>query len=82
MSKLIILHEEGEDGNSMPNLEIPVQAVSKAVSNLVRLVLASSEIGIIVLILFILNALNLISNVGTFKHSIMIITGYRRVKLN
>ena len=51
MSKLIILHEEGEDGNSMPNLEIPVQAVSKAVSNLVRLVLASSEIGIIVLIL-------------------------------
>ena len=36
MSKLIILHEEGEDGNSMPNLEAPVVAVSKAVSNLVR----------------------------------------------
>ena len=36
VSKLIILHEEGEDGNSMPNLEAPVVAVSKAVSNLVR----------------------------------------------
>ena len=33
---MIILHEEGEDGNSMPNLEAPVVAVSKAVSNLVR----------------------------------------------
>ena len=38
VSKLIILHEEGEDGNSMPNLEAPVVAVSKAVSNLVRFV--------------------------------------------
>ena len=37
MSKLIILHEEGEDGNSMPDLEVPVQAVSEAVANLVRL---------------------------------------------
>ena len=36
MSKLIILHEEGEDGNSMPDLQTPVQAVSKAVANLVR----------------------------------------------
>lgn len=36
VSKLIILHEEGEDGNAMPDLERPVQAVSKAVSNLVR----------------------------------------------
>ena len=36
VSKLIILHEEGEDGNSMPDLEAPVVAVSKAVSNLVR----------------------------------------------
>ena len=36
VSKLIILHEEGEDGNAMPNLERPVQAVSKAVENLVR----------------------------------------------
>ena len=36
VSKLIILHEEGEDGNAMPNLERPVQAVSKAVDNLCR----------------------------------------------
>jgi len=36
VSKLIILHEEGEDGNSMPDLEAPVVAVSKAVNNLVR----------------------------------------------
>ena len=36
VSKLIILHEEGEDGNAMPDLERPVQAVSKAVTNLVR----------------------------------------------
>ena len=66
MSKLIILHEEGEDGNSMPNLEIPVQAVSKAVSNLVRLVLAPKDRN------YCLDIVNLeclisISNVGTFK---------------
>jgi len=36
VSKLIILHEEGEDGNAMPDLEVPVVAVSKAVANLVR----------------------------------------------
>ena len=36
VSKLIILHEEGEDGNAMPDLERPVQAVSKAVANLAR----------------------------------------------
>ena len=36
VSKLIILHEEGEDGNAMPDLERPVEAVSKAVQNLVR----------------------------------------------
>ena len=36
VSKLIILHEEGEDGNAMPDLERPVEAVSKAVRNLVR----------------------------------------------
>ena len=36
VSKLIILHEEGEDGNAMPDLERPVHAVSKAVANLVR----------------------------------------------
>ncbi|XP_071749315.1 vinculin isoform X2 [Lepeophtheirus salmonis] len=36
VSKLIILHEEGEDGNAMPDLEKPVQAVSDAVANLTR----------------------------------------------
>jgi len=36
VSKLIILHEEGEDGNSMPDLEAPVVAVSRAVNNLAR----------------------------------------------
>ena len=36
VSKLIILHEEGEDGNAMPDLEVPVVAVSNAVANLVR----------------------------------------------
>ena len=38
---MIILHEEGEDGNSMPDLQTPVQAVSKAVANLVRWELAN-----------------------------------------
>lgn len=32
----MILHEEAEDGNAMPDLERPVQAVSKAVANLVK----------------------------------------------
>jgi len=36
VSKLIILHEEGEDGNPMPDLAQPVSAVSKAVDNLTR----------------------------------------------
>jgi hypothetical protein len=36
VSKLIILHEEGEDGNAMPDLERPVSAVGAAVNNLVR----------------------------------------------
>ena len=36
VSRLVILHEEAEDGNAMPNLERPVQAVSRAVSNLVK----------------------------------------------
>lgn len=36
MSRLVILHEEAEDGNAMPNLSLPVQAVSKAVANLVK----------------------------------------------
>ena len=46
VSKLIILHEEGEDGNAMPDLERPVQAVSKAVTNLIRVgkdTIASSQ---------------------------------------
>jgi vinculin len=33
---LVILHEEAEDGNAMPDLERPVQAVSRAVANLVK----------------------------------------------
>lgn len=36
MSRLVILHEEAEDGNAMPDLEKPVQAVSRAVTNLVK----------------------------------------------
>ena len=44
VSKLIILHEEGEDGNSMPDLEAPVVAVSRAVSNLVRWISVSVSV--------------------------------------
>ncbi|XP_065226162.1 vinculin-like isoform X3 [Planococcus citri] len=36
VSRLVILHEEAEDGNAMPDLSRPVQAVSKAVTNLVK----------------------------------------------
>lgn len=36
MSRLVILHEEAEDGNAMPDLSRPVQGVSIAVTNLVR----------------------------------------------
>ncbi|XP_066997398.2 vinculin isoform X4 [Anabrus simplex] len=36
VSRLVILHEEAEDGNAMPDLERPVMAVSKAVANLVK----------------------------------------------
>lgn len=36
MSRLVILHEEAEDGNAMPDLTRPVDAVSKAVANLVK----------------------------------------------
>lgn len=32
----MILHEEAEDGNAMPDLERPVMAVSRAVTNLVK----------------------------------------------
>ena len=47
VSKLIILHEEGEDGNAMPDLERPVSAVSTAVNNLVKVghdTIASSQV--------------------------------------
>ncbi|XP_052753588.1 vinculin [Galleria mellonella] len=36
VSRLVILHEEAEDGNAMPDLERPVHAVSVAVTNLVK----------------------------------------------
>lgn len=36
VSRLVILHEEAEDGNAMPDLSRPVQAVSLAVANLVK----------------------------------------------
>ncbi|XP_067124487.1 vinculin-like isoform X3 [Centruroides vittatus] len=36
VSRLVILHEEAEDGNAMPDLSRPVLAVSKAVTNLVK----------------------------------------------
>ena len=32
----MILHEEAEDGNAMPDLEKPVKAVSMAVTNLIK----------------------------------------------
>lgn len=36
VSRLVILYEEAEDGNAMPDLGRPVQAVSMAVANLVK----------------------------------------------
>lgn len=36
VSRLVILHEEAEDGNAMPDLAVPVRAVKAAVDNLVR----------------------------------------------
>jgi len=36
VSRLVILHEEAEDGNAMPDLEKPVFGVSRAVANLVK----------------------------------------------
>ncbi|XP_063978081.1 vinculin isoform X4 [Diachasmimorpha longicaudata] len=36
VSRLVILHEEAEDGNAMPDLGRPVQVVSMAVTNLVK----------------------------------------------
>lgn len=38
MSRLVIIHEEGEAGHDMPDLERPVLAVSKAVENLVKVI--------------------------------------------
>ncbi|CAG0899150.1 unnamed protein product [Darwinula stevensoni] len=36
VDRLVILHEEAEDGNAMPDLSRPVQAVSNAVANLIK----------------------------------------------
>lgn len=36
VSRLVILHEEAEDGNAMPDLSRPVQVVSMAVTNLIK----------------------------------------------
>jgi len=36
VSKLVILHEEAEDGNAMPDLARPVQVVKMAVDNLIK----------------------------------------------
>ncbi|XP_052235487.1 vinculin-like isoform X3 [Dreissena polymorpha] len=36
VSKLVILHEEAEDGNAMPDLSRPIQVVKLAVDNLVK----------------------------------------------
>lgn len=36
VSRLVILHEEAEDGNAMPDLAMPIRAVKAAVDNLVR----------------------------------------------
>jgi vinculin len=36
VSKLVILHEEADDGNEMPDLNFPVQVVKKAADNLIK----------------------------------------------
>ncbi|CAJ0603802.1 unnamed protein product [Cylicocyclus nassatus] len=36
VSRLVILHEEAEDGNAMPDLTRPVSLVSRAVDNLIK----------------------------------------------
>lgn len=43
VSRLVILHEEAEDGNAMPDLERPVKAVSMAVANLVKVIIFDVE---------------------------------------
>ena len=41
VSRLVILHEEAEDGNAMPDLAHPIQVVKLAVDNLVKVRSAS-----------------------------------------
>ncbi|RNA06483.1 vinculin, partial [Brachionus plicatilis] len=36
ISKLVILHEEADNGNSMPDLSLPLQVVRQAADNLIR----------------------------------------------
>ncbi len=36
VSKLVILHEEADDGNQMPDLSLPVSVVKKAADNLIK----------------------------------------------
>lgn len=36
VSRLVILHEEGEEGQAMPDLTKPIGAVSRAVENLIK----------------------------------------------
>ena len=43
VSRLVILHEEAEDGNAMPDLAIPIRAVKAAVDNLVRVGASSAD---------------------------------------
>jgi len=40
---LVILHEEAEDGNAMPDLGPPVMTVKTAVENLVRVCIQSKS---------------------------------------
>ena len=39
VSRLVILHEEAEDGNAMPDLAHPIQVVKLAVDNLVKVMI-------------------------------------------
>ena len=36
VGQLVILHEEGQDGNAIPNLDAPVSTVQAAVANLYK----------------------------------------------
>lgn len=36
ISKLVILQEEADDGNPLPDLSLPVEVVRKAADNLIR----------------------------------------------